>query len=136
VDLSIAIASRLVHAAIEADQFGVGVMVEQLIERLRPSGRVTIRIHPSDNELLERTLQDNPPSWGQHDVAFVTDTKVQRGNYRAETDDGCLATNIELEIEEIRRQLVRDMEDAQTERRQIEGTDQNLRRYPDRRETA
>ena len=136
VDLSIAIASRLVNAVIDAEQFGVVAMVEQLIDRIRPSGKITIRIHPADHELLEQSLQGNPPPWEKRDVELVSHSEITRGNCRAESDDACLATNIELEIAELRRQLVRDLEDAQTERRQNEVADQSLRRFPDRRETA
>ena len=54
VELAMAVASRLIHKAIDAEAFGVEELVHELTARLEGDRAVTVFLHPEDLKLLQR----------------------------------------------------------------------------------
>ena len=137
VELAVAIASRLIYEKVEANDFAVEKLVEQVVCRLEPQTAVTIRLHPEDLTLLERRLEGKLTRWSnQEKIRFVPDGSLGRGDCRADTESFGILSKIELQLSEIRQHLLETLDYAQTERRQAPAGDQGLRRFPDRRDTA
>jgi flagellar biosynthesis/type III secretory pathway protein FliH len=137
IELAVAIAARIVRTAIDRDQFQVAELAAELVSRLSARGPVVVSLHPADLALLERQLQGRPVPWGADvRVTVHADSTLERGSCRAAAPDLELLSDVQLHVADIREALLESMEDAQTERRQAKAGDRNLRRFPDRRETA
>lgn len=137
VELAIAVASQVVHTAVEAGQFNIEGLVKQALDRLHADGPVTVRLHSADLKLLhERTSGLSPPWMNEDTLRLRPDDSLPRGTCRAEDRQYGVLYEIQLQLADIRRHLLESLEDAQIERRQAQPGDRSLRRFPDRRETA
>lgn len=138
VELAVAVASRVVHQAIDENQFGVRKLVDGLLDRLGLAEPVAIGLHPRDLELLEEHLvrEPPPPEWDARLLKFVPDPGLARGSGRATSARGEILSEAALHLAELRRHLLEGLDDAEIERRHTSSADQRLRRFPDRRETA
>lgn len=135
VEIGIAVASRVVHEAIEAGQFNVRELVQQAIDicAVHTSGRVWL--HPSDAAALKQRLTDNPEA-GWAGVEILEDSSLNRGGCRVESPDQAVRYEVSAHLAEMRRHLLEGLDDAEIERRETAGHGQRLRRHPDRRRTA
>lgn len=137
VELALAIASRIVHKKLEADEFAVEELVREVGARLGTGKPLTVRLHPDDLALLGRRLGANQPLLPDNaDVQLIPDPTLGRGDCLAEAGGVGLLARPKLQLAELREQLLGSLTDAQTERRKAVQGDRNLRRFPDRRQTA
>ncbi len=137
IELAVAIAARIVRTVIDRDEFQVAELAAEMVSRLSARGPVVVSLHPADLALFERQLQGRPVPWGTDvRVTVQADSTLERGSCRAAAPDLELLSDVQLHVADIREALLESMEDAQTERRQAQAGDRNLRRFPDRRETA
>jgi flagellar assembly protein FliH len=133
VELSVAIASHVLCARIEAGDFPMENLVRAAVKRLEPRQAVTVYLHPDDLALLERRTAEEPLlAVDGGELRLVGDPALARGSCRAETGDVAVMANLEEHLAEIRRDLLLALPGAEVERRQ----DRGLRRFPERRHTA
>ena len=135
VEIGIAVASRIVHEAINAGQFNVRGLVQQAIDECvaHTSGRVWL--HPADVALLHQRLTAEPAT-GWAGVEILDDPRLARGGCRVESPDHAVRYEVSAHLAEMRRHLLEGLDDAEIERRDTSEPGQRLRRHPDRRRTA
>ncbi len=137
VELSISIASRLVHQSLEAGAFGVEELVQQMLARFDPQDPVKIHLHPDDLRMLRELMERNGPPWkGRASPEMIADESMERGNCRIDSDEAGLLSRIDLQLSEIRQHLLECLDDPQLERRGTQAANRLLRRFPDRRRSA
>ena len=137
IELSVAIASRLLHETIVADELALENIVAEILKPLDSGQAVMLRLHPTDITLLTRRLEGKPPPWQDYNTfQLVGDKTLQRGECRLDSGDIGIVSQIEMQLTEIRQQLLEALDHAQIERRRPQTGDRTLRRFPDRRETA
>ena len=135
VEIGMAVASRIVHEAIEAGQFNVHGLVQQAIDVcvVHTSGRVWL--HPADVAVLHQRLTAEPAT-GWAGIEILDDPSLARGGCRVESPDHAVRYEVSAHLAEMRRHLLEGLDDAEIERRETSGHSQRLRRHPDRRRTA
>jgi flagellar biosynthesis/type III secretory pathway protein FliH len=135
VEIGIAVASRIVHEAIDAGQFNVQELVQQAIDEcaVHTTGRVWL--NPADVALLQHRLTAVPTT-GWAGVEILEDPRLARGGCRVESPDQAVRYDVAAHLAELRRHLLEGLDDAEIERRDTAGHGQRLRRHPDRRRTA
>ena len=137
VELAVAVASRLVHHSIQVGDYAVEELVGSLIARCDARGPVTIRLNPADLELMQRRAGSSQLPGADHKACtIVADASLERGDCRVDAGDYGILAKLELQLAELRQHLLECLEDAQIERRRPQTGNRDLRRYPDRRETA
>lgn len=137
IELSIAVASRLVHAQIDSGDFAVEKMIGRVVEQMKPNVPLTVRLHPNDLALFKERTKDTTPAWQElREIQLVPDGTLQRGDCRVDSGETGLLSEIESQLSEIRCHLLEALGDAQNERRNAQKSDRSLRRFPDRRDTA
>lgn len=137
IELSVAVASYLVHTAIDRGEFGVEHLVRQAVDALGLDNAPVVSLHPTDLQLLQKRLLQQPPPWELSQVTFEADPGIARGGCRVEDNKGrVLVSDISLRLSDIRRHWMEELDDTQVERRGASGEGPSLRRFPDRREIA
>jgi len=137
IELAIAVASQLVFQAIDSEHFAVEKLVQRAIESMGTEAIPVVFLHPQDLELLRKRLLQQPAPWSSEQITFHNDPGVSRGGCRVENDAGrMLVSDIGLQLSEIRRHWMEELDDSQVERRTTAGEVAALRRFPDRREIA
>jgi len=137
IELAVAVASQLVFQAIDSEHFAVEKLVHRAIESMGIGAIPVISLHPQDLELLQKRLTQEPAPWSSEQITFHSDPGVSRGGCRVENEAGrMLVSDIGLQLSEIRRHWMEELDDSQVERRKTSGEVAALRRFPDRREIA
>lgn len=136
VELAIAVASRLIHEKIEKGQFPVEKLVSSAVEYVGTKRPVKIRLNPQDIELLTARLGQASLGSERDPLELTGDAALPRGSCLVETDELSIVSQIEPQLIELRRHLLGNLENAEIERRKPQPGDRNLRRFPDRRQTA
>lgn len=135
IELATAIAMRVTYDKLQSDRFAIEELVATVVGRLGTTEAVSVRMHPEDMALLERRGKaDVLQKIG--DVRFIADDTLARGDCVADAGDVSLESCLEEELNGIRQHLLRNLSDAQIERRKTAAGDRELRRFPDRRQTA
>jgi flagellar biosynthesis/type III secretory pathway protein FliH len=113
VELATALASRLIHKAIDADAFGVQELVHELTARLEGDRAVTVFLHPEDLKLLQRRA---PESGGDRAIQLKADAALGRGDCRAVSGDVSLISQLRVQMadlnDHLRRSVTHESEDA------------------------
>jgi flagellar biosynthesis/type III secretory pathway protein FliH len=135
VELAAAIASRVTYDKLHTDRFAIEELVRTVLCRLESSGRVQARMHPDDIALLSRRLGENQLD-AQKEIELIRDETLRRGDCIAVAGDVSVISRLEEQLDGIRQHLLRNLADAQVEDRKVVPGDRELRRYPDRRQTA
>ena len=137
VELAVAVASHVLYERLDAGDYPVEALVRRAVKRLEANEAVTVRLHPDDLALLERRLGEGALfALDGDEVRLTADPALGRGDCRAETGDISVVSHLEEHLEEIRRELLRSLPEAEVERRGGVAEERGLRRYPDRRHTA
>jgi flagellar biosynthesis/type III secretory pathway protein FliH len=106
VELAVAIASRLLHEQIEAGEYPVEKLVQQVVERLQTPQPVTVYLHPEDLALLRRRLGGGEAIFPHHAaVQLSADESLARGDVRAEAGDISVTADLQEQLTDIRRNL-------------------------------
>lgn len=136
VELAVAAASYLVHAAIDADRYGLQEHLDRIVSQMALDAPVTIALHPDDQELLSRQLEQLPEENRWSDVAVIEDHSIPRGGWELRSSQGTWQSDMSLRLSELRKHWLEELDASQIERRSLENTDSTLRRFPDRRGIA
>ena len=103
VQLSLAVARRIVHREISLDQDLLIAMARVALDRLSDSATVTVRLSPEDHQA---TIGASQRSWTGTNVTVVGDARVSRGGCRIESDFGTLDAGVDAQIHELVRALL------------------------------
>jgi len=135
VELAVAVASHVMYERLGSGEFPIEELVRAAVKRLDPGSAVTVRLHPDDLALLERRTSEEPLfALDTEELRLVADSEMARGDCRAETGDVAVLTKLEEHLDEIKRDLLAALPEAEIERRK--GGERSLRRFPERRATA
>jgi len=134
VEMTVAIAARFLGEA--TDGAAIKTLVEDAVSRLGAREKLTIRLHPEDLIELQKAAERSPPEGTAQPPEFVADTQITRGDCEVTGLDFRYVTRMQLVLDEIRVGLLESLENAQVERRRTETDGSQLRRFPDRRDTA
>ncbi len=105
VQLSLAIARRIVHREASLDRELVATMARVALDRLGRSATATIRLHPDDLAAVTHGRTDID----QDGVAqFVADPMVRRGGCLVQSDLGLVDVSLDAQIDEIGTALLGD----------------------------
>ncbi len=108
ITLALAIASRLVHMKIEAEEFDLEALVREVVERLGTRSAVKVHLHPEDLALLkERLSVHETVALGQHRIELCADPLVGRGGCRADAGDVSVLSKLDLQLAELKQNLLR-----------------------------
>ena len=136
VELAVAVAGRLMHQKIEAGEFPIENVVRQVVEQLGAKQSVQVCLHPDDLALLAQRLGDAPLATASADLQLVADAELSRGDCRAQAGELSVLSQLDVQLADLRRQLLGSLGHAEIERRKTQPGDRSLRRFPDRRQTA
>jgi flagellar biosynthesis/type III secretory pathway protein FliH len=106
VEIGVAAATKLTHAKIAADEFGIETLIRGAIERLPTRQPVEIHLHPDDVELLNRRLGDGGEIAGKRTVRVVADAKIPRGDCKATVGDVEVWSEIATQLDELHDRLM------------------------------
>jgi flagellar assembly protein FliH len=103
VQLAIAIAARILHREVEADQELLVAMARVALDRLGDRSAATIRLNPQDFAAagVDRLV-------GHAAVQIVADPTVNRGGCRVESDFGLIDVSVAAQLAEITTALLGD----------------------------
>ncbi|MDD9934153.1 MAG: FliH/SctL family protein [Myxococcales bacterium] len=106
IEVALQAARRLVGDALEGDDGAVRDLVADLLARLRRARRVTIRIHPDDEDAARQALALDAQREGQtRALTLESDPTLERGDCVLESDMGTIDARIETRIAALARAL-------------------------------
>ena len=105
VELAVAVASRLIHKAIDAEAFGVEELVHELTARLEGDRAVTVFLHPDDLKLLQRRA----PAADDRTILLKADAALGRGDCRAVSGDVSLISHLRVQLADLHHHLSRSV---------------------------
>ncbi len=103
VQLSVAIARRILHRELTVDPGALLGIVKAALERLESQEVDRLRVHPADLELVGGFLQQAGLA---ERLQLVGDARLGRGGAVLETAQGQLDASLETQLEEIQRGLL------------------------------
>lgn len=136
IDLAITVASAVAETAIQQQEHGIDILVQQAIQRMGVGDPVVVGLHSSDVALLKKKTAGADQPWPEQTVSIVADDSLEPGSVRVTRDGTGLLSRVQSRLSDIRRHLIEGLDDAQIERRNAAGTDSLLRRFPNRRSSA
>ncbi len=105
VKLAVSISERILNAHIDLQPGAVLEMARSAITRLVGRETVTVRVHPSDLELM-RENRDRLMSLNDIDnLRLIADQRVDRGGVVIDTESGTIDAKISTQLREVRRLL-------------------------------
>lgn len=134
VEIAMAAASRVVFEKMEAGDYALQERIAEVVSQLEPSAAATVRLNPDDLAMLQ-SVSATEGSLSMT-LQYTADPSLPRGDCRVDSEEKSVLSAVELQLAELRAHLLDSLEHAQTERRKPAPGDRDLRRYPDRRETA
>jgi flagellar biosynthesis/type III secretory pathway protein FliH len=109
VELSLTIATQLLHRVVTAEEFPVENMVRDMAAQLGSESRFTVHLHPDDLKLLEKRL-GGEPLLPDATARLVADANLKRCEGRVEGGDGTmLISDAARQLQEIREELLRNL---------------------------
>ena len=139
IELSVVVASKLMYQSIELSQFPIGHLVDEALSHLSPVDpqSVTVKLHPEDIALLRKRLEQEQNLTNKlNEMNMQADSSLNRGVCEATIGDAGVMLDLETKVNELRMSLLGTLTDAETERRKTSADGRDVRRFPDRRETA
>ncbi|MGI9516415.1 MAG: FliH/SctL family protein [Pirellulaceae bacterium] len=134
IDLAVAIAGRILFTRIEADEFPLAQMIDELLNHVDAHESVTVLLNPQDHELLQQL--DTSETGGHavfEQVNWLASPDLPRGAARLDASSFALFYDPTIQLGEIRQSLLEILHEAEIERRQTGLPGQGLRRFPERR---
>jgi flagellar assembly protein FliH len=107
VELSVAIAKRVLHRELTLDPETVRGLVKVAFERIGSRELNRVRVHPSHSDLIHALLEKACPD---RRVELVADPAMGPGDVVFETERGDLDASVNSQLEEIRRGLADNLE--------------------------
>ena len=106
IEIGVAAATKLTHAKIAADEFGIETLVRGAIDRLPTRQPVDVTLHPDDLALLQKRLGDGPEIVANRTVRLVGDAKISRGDVKAAVGDVEVWSELTTQLAELRDRLM------------------------------
>ena len=107
VELSVAIARRLLHRELTLDPETVRGLVKVAFERVGARELNRVRVHPAHSNLIQELIEKACPD---RRVELVSDPALGPGDVVFETERGDLDASVDSQLEEIRRGLADRLE--------------------------
>ena len=107
VQLTLAIASRIIHREVSLDRGLLAAMARVAIDRLGEQASATIRINPDDFAAV-KAAADEP--WASEQVQIVADPMVHRGGCHVQSDFGFMDVGIDAQFRELARAVLGDID--------------------------
>ena len=137
VELAVMAAEHMTHRKIESGEFGLDDLVKTAVQQLGINEAASLQLHPDDLDLLMRQMADLKTAFSPRQIQTVGNPGLDRGTVRLVGDSGRIViSTVASRLSEIKHVWMENLDDAQTERRDVPTDAQQMRRYPDRRETA
>lgn len=108
VELSVAIAKRVLHRELTLDPEAVRALVKVAFERVGARELLRVRVHPAHGELVKSMVEKACPN---RSVDVVADSAMGPGDVVFETERGDLDASVDSQLEEIRRGLADRLEE-------------------------
>jgi flagellar assembly protein FliH len=105
VKLALGIAERVLHQQIALDRGVVVEMAKTAIARLIERDTVTVRVHPSDLEMMRRHRDELIAIGDIRNLRVVEDQRVDRGGVIVDTDAGTIDARVSTQLDEARKIL-------------------------------
>lgn len=105
VELSLAIARRVLHREVSVDPELAAALAHVALERLGGTSPAVIRLHPDDYTRV--TGHDTDP-WNGRDVKVVPDPAVARGGCRVESEFGYIDASVDAQMDEMAAAMLGD----------------------------
>lgn len=103
VELSLAIARRVLHREVSVDPELAAALAHVALERLGSTAPAVIRLHPDDYTNV--TGQDRD-MWSGRAVKVVPDPAVARGGCRVESEFGYIDASVDAQMDEMARAML------------------------------
>ncbi len=137
VELAVMAAEHITRRSIQAENFGLDDLVQKAVQQLSMNETAMLQLHPDDLNLLQRQMADLRTAFNPRQIQTTANPGLGRGTVRLIGESGRIVmSTVASRLEETRHVWMENLNDAQTERRDIPTDAQQMRRYPDRRETA
>jgi len=114
IEVSLAVATRLLHQQVTADAYPIEAMVREMARELADDLAVTVRLNPADAAMLERRLDGEPLLPGLGDPRLIADGTLARGECRLEGNHSLLLSNLGKQVQQIRDDLLRSLTHARS----------------------
>jgi flagellar biosynthesis/type III secretory pathway protein FliH len=115
VEMAMTTAARLLHERIVSGDFPIDAKVRDMVAQLGEDEPVVVRLNPLDLELLKSRMErasDEPLFTGPGAPRFIGDSTLSRGECHVEGHDSMLLSDITRELQDIREDLLRRIENA------------------------
>ena len=112
IELALTISSRLLHERVVSGDFPIDAKVRDMIAQLGDDVVISVRLNPTDLELLKDRLAGEPLSSGRDDPRFVPDPGLNRGECQIDGRESMLLSDVSRELQEIRDDLLRSLDHA------------------------
>lgn len=107
VRLALEIARRVLHRELSVDPSAIGALVKAALEKLRNQEIYRVRVHPDQEQIVRRCLQQMGRGG---EVEIVSDPAQAKGGALFEISRGALDASVDTQLREIERGLVDELE--------------------------
>jgi flagellar biosynthesis/type III secretory pathway protein FliH len=117
VEMAMTTAARLLHERIVSGDFPIDAKVRDMVAQLGEDEPVAVRLNPLDLELLKSRMErasDEPLFTGPGTPRFIADSTLNRGECHVEGHDSMLLSDVTRELQDIREDLLRRIENARS----------------------
>lgn len=137
IELAVMAAEHMTHRKLQAGDFGLDTLVQTAVQQLGMNEAASLQLHPDDLDLLKRQMADLNTAFNPRRIQTVGNPGLDRGTVRLVGESGRIVmSTVASRLSEIKHVWMENLDDAQTERRDVPTDAQQMRRFPDRRETA
>ncbi len=137
IELAVMAAEHMTHRKIQAGDFGLDALVQTAVQQLGMNEAASLQLHPDDLDLLKQQMADLDTTFQPRQIQTAANAGLDRGTVRLVGESGRIVmSTVTSRLSEIKHVWMENLDDAQTERRDIPTDAQQVRRYPNRRETA
>jgi flagellar assembly protein FliH len=106
VELALAVAARILRRTIDAGEFPIDQVVQEMIGPLDGSAAVSVYLNPKDLHAFEDWLSGQPSVSG---LRLVPDPALGRGDCRVEDGTRMLVARLPEYLREVREQMIRSL---------------------------
>lgn len=110
IELALTIASRLLHERVVSGDFPMDAKVRDMIAQLGDDVAVSVRLNPTDLELLKDRLGGEPLSQDRDDPRLTPDPTLNRGACQVDGRESMLLSDVSRELQDIRDDLLRSLD--------------------------
>lgn len=137
VELACCLATKVVRHLVETSDTTVTKVADEIFAQLEHAAEIRFFTHPQDVKSLTQHLHALTKQLASEiQIQVLPEPGLPRGDVVAESNVGDLAALLDLQLMDLRYELLENLDAAEIERRRLENQGRAIRRYPDRRQTA